>query len=371
MIKNKNRVFLLIASLLLSSAVAKADVLTGYVTGVVDGNVVTIRFKDGSQHLVRLKGVAAPDVHDCSGAAARAWLSGLILDKKVTLETGGSDDHQLTLAKLLLGDKDINLEIIRNGFARYDSDQERYLTASEIKAYRDAEAEANRTGTGVKVATAATSLCSGNDPQESRPQPFMPLAPPSGSVNINGKVVQVSEGNSIDIMGDDSSRHAVCVNNLEAPEIGQPYAEAATQHLKDLLLGKNVKVIFRGFYEDDTDCVIGDVYLGSLNITLQMVRDGVSWSNKSYFYPEGYYVYEQSEQAARAERRGIWQDSSPTPPWVYRDQHSPDEGDMAFGTGYGNSHPRNADGRVHVRGYNRMDGTYVHSYTRSYPTRRH
>jgi endonuclease YncB( thermonuclease family) len=371
LINNTRRVFLLTAFLILSPALTRADVLSASVTGVVDGNVVTVRLKDGSQHPVRLKGVAAPDLRECFGSKTRSWLNELILDKKITLETSGQDEHQLTLATILLGGKNINLEIIRDGFARYYNEHERFLSEKERRDYQSAEAEARRSGIGLWASGAAGPPCESTDSPEPGLQMFGMSHTAGRSVNFIGRVVQVSEGNSIDVMTDGSSRRAVCVNNLEAPEIGQPYAAAATQHLKDLLLGKDVTVFFRGFYEEDTDCVIGDVYLGPVNVTLQMVRDGVSWSNKSYSYPEGYYVYEQAERAARNELRGIWRDTSPTPPWVYRDQHPPDTGDSASSeTGYGSSRPRNADGRVHVRAYTRRDGTYVHSYTRSYPTRR-
>ena len=52
-----------------------------------------------------------------------------------------------------------------------------------------------------------------------------------------------------------------------------------------------------------------------------MIRDGVAWFDRSYETNLGALerqLYAESEQAARSERRGIWQETSPTPPWEWR-----------------------------------------------------
>jgi endonuclease YncB( thermonuclease family) len=370
-IKTKRRAYLSIAFILLSPVLTRADALIGTVTGVVDGNTVTVRFGKGQQQLVGLLGVAAPGLGDCFGPASRSWLSDLTLGKKVRLEPADSGGQQRMLVRLLLADKDINVELIRRGFARYNKDHKLLLGESERQTYQSAETQARSTGIGLWSAPPPESACAVPNRQADELQPVEPSGS-SGGVKFHGRVTETYSGNGIAVMTGDRARRAVCISYLETPESGQPYAEVAAQHLKDLLLGKDVTVLFRGFYEEDADCVIGDVYLGGVNITLQMVRDGVAWSNKGFTYPEGYYVYEQAEQAARSERRGLWQDPSPTPPWTYRAQHPSDGGSPpGGGFGYGDSGGRNADGRVHVRGYYRRNGTYVQSHTRSYPTRRH
>ena len=372
MIKIKRRAYLLIAFILLSPVLTRADALTGTVSGVVDGNTVTVRLGKGQQQLVSLIGVAAPELDDCFGPASRSWLSDLTLGRKVRLEPANPGGQQRILVRLFLADKDVSLEIIRHAFARYNKEHELLLGEKERQTYQSAEAQARGRGIGLWSAPLLEPACV--SPNQ-RADEFQPVGPSQGfprGVKFYGRVTETYGGNGIAVMTADRARRAVCINYLETPESGQPYAEAAAQHLKDLLLGKDVTVLFRGFSEEDIDCVIGDVYLGGVNITLQMIRDGVAWSNKSYAYPEGYYVYEQAEQAARGERRGLWQDPSPTPPWAYRAQHpSGGGGSSGGGAGYGNSGARNADGRVHVRGYSRRDGTYVQPHTRSYPTRRH
>jgi micrococcal nuclease len=307
MIKTKRRAYLLIAFILLSSVLTRADALTGTVTGVVDGNTVTVRLGKGQQQLLGLIGVAAPNLGDCFGPASRSWLSDLTLGRKVRLEPANSGGRQRMLVKLLLADRDINLEIIKHGFARYNKEHESLLGEKERQAYQAAEAQARSTWIGLWSTPTPESACVDSNQQADALQPVGPSPGSPWGVKFYGQVTETYGGNGIAVMTDDRARRAVCINYLESPETGQPYAEVAAQHLKDLLLGKEVTVLFRGFYED-ADCVIGDVYLDGVNVTLQMVRDGVAWSNKSYAYLEGYYVYEQAELAARGERRGLWKD---------------------------------------------------------------
>jgi hypothetical protein len=63
------------------------------------------------------------------------------------------------------------------------------------------------------------------------------------------------------------------------------------------------------------------VLLDEKDISAQMIRDGVAWYDKSdasnITEPER-QVYEASQQAARSEHRGLWQDESPMSPWDFR-----------------------------------------------------
>jgi len=66
--------------------------------------------------------------------------------------------------------------------------------------------------------------------------------------------------------------------------------------------------------------VAGRVLLNGTDIGAQMIRDGAAWfdpNNLSRLSQTDREVYEQSEQAARSERRGLWQAENPTAPWEF------------------------------------------------------
>ncbi len=62
--------------------------------------------------------------------------------------------------------------------------------------------------------------------------------------------------------------------------------------------------------------VIGTVYLsGNVDVSAQMVREGMAWVYRQYAKDRGLY---ELERQAQASRRGLWVDPEPVPPWEYR-----------------------------------------------------
>jgi hypothetical protein len=102
------------------------------------------------------------------------------------------------------------------------------------------------------------------------------------------------------------------------PESGQAFSEAARDHLKALVLDKAVFV-------DYTHLVSGyleaKVLLNGIDIGSQMLRDGVAWYDRTSSYElseSDRDLYAQCEQAARNEKRGLWQDPAAVAPWEFR-----------------------------------------------------
>jgi len=66
--------------------------------------------------------------------------------------------------------------------------------------------------------------------------------------------------------------------------------------------------------------LIGRVLLKDNDICAQMIRDGAAWFdhfNKNLLTELQREVYSKSEEAARGERRGLWQAESPVAPWEF------------------------------------------------------
>jgi micrococcal nuclease len=141
---------------------------------------------------------------------------------------------------------------------------------------------------------------------------------PATATELQCKVVEINSGDTISVVNG-SGPMKVRLKAIAAPEMEQPWGDVARQHLSDLVLGKTVMVRLTGLSVDRN--IVGMVYLNKADIGQQMIRDGVAWydqSNDSGLDQLERQLYVESEQAARSERRGLWQADSPIPPWEYR-----------------------------------------------------
>jgi endonuclease YncB( thermonuclease family) len=132
------------------------------------------------------------------------------------------------------------------------------------------------------------------------------------------RVVEVQDGKTL-VAENTGRRIKIVLKGAEAPELDQPVGDVARQHLADLILGKQVSVEFTGMAYGDH--FVARLFSEDRDISLQMIRDGVAWFDRAYendMSEEERRLYAESEQAARNERRGIWQEAQPTPPWEWR-----------------------------------------------------
>jgi micrococcal nuclease len=140
----------------------------------------------------------------------------------------------------------------------------------------------------------------------------------SGSAaSLQGKVTEVADGDSFTIV---SQKLPVKIRliAIAVPASEQSYASAARQHLTELILNKYVVVRYSAL---QGGFLIGQVLLGDMDVGAQMIRDGVAWYNKTdeRLLSDGErQVYSQSQDLARSERRGLWQDESPVAPWDFQ-----------------------------------------------------
>lgn len=101
----------------LANAAAQSEsVLPGVVVGVIDGDTVDVRIESGMIR-VRLHGVDAPERDQPQGAAAKAALSALVFSKAVDVEPVEQDRYDRLVARLWLGDLDVNAALVKQGAA--------------------------------------------------------------------------------------------------------------------------------------------------------------------------------------------------------------------------------------------------------------
>lgn len=146
---------------------------------------------------------------------------------------------------------------------------------------------------------------------------------PASANTLQGLVREVHDGKSITVENT-GRRIKVILKGMDAPEQDQPYADVALKHLLGLVMNRPVAIELTGLGAGST--LIGKVICEERDIALQMIRDGVAWFDRSYengLSEADRRLYAASEQAARNEHRGIWQDPSPIPPWEWRQAKAP------------------------------------------------
>jgi endonuclease YncB( thermonuclease family) len=135
--------------------------------------------------------------------------------------------------------------------------------------------------------------------------------------SLFGKVVEVSSGDVITIFNLNRPVR-VRLLGVDAPEMGQVFGDVAQKHLADLVYDKSVLVEYAGISGDHS--LNGRVLLDGADVGAQMIRDGAAWvdpSNQHRLSTTDREVYQQSELAARNERRGLWQQENPLAPWEF------------------------------------------------------
>lgn len=137
------------------------------------------------------------------------------------------------------------------------------------------------------------------------------------AASLYGKVIEVNSGDVFTIVNLNRPVR-VKLLGVDAPAMNQAFGDVAKKHLSDLVFDKGVLVNYSGISSDST--ITGRVLLNDADVGAQMIRDGAAWFNPNTsdrLTAMDRDVYQQSEQAARSERRGLWQEANPIAPWEF------------------------------------------------------
>ena len=133
-----------------------------------------------------------------------------------------------------------------------------------------------------------------------------------GAEPFSGRVVGVADGDTLTVLSG-HTQHKVRLAEIDAPEKRQAFGERARQSLAALCFGQQVEVS-RGktdFYRR----TVARVRCQGVDASLHQVQQGLAWAYTQYLTdPE----ISTAERIARESGLGLWTDTEPTPPWLYR-----------------------------------------------------
>src|SRR5262245_53932992 len=129
---------------------------------------------------------------------------------------------------------------------------------------------------------------------------------------VEGRVVGISDGDTITVLDDSKSQHKCRIAGIDAPEKGQAFGERSGQNLADITHGKDARL----------ECYKIDRFGREVcKVWVQALSVGLAWWFRRYSNeqsPEERGRYSSEEEEARSRKRGLWADDRRVPPWEWR-----------------------------------------------------
>lgn len=144
-----------------------------------------------------------------------------------------------------------------------------------------------------------------------------PLA--AATRSVEGVVTRVGDGDSVWLAPEGGGAPLeVRLQDIDAPEICQPWGTEARAALEEKLMKKNVRAEVSAL--DTHGRTLATLYLDELNVNQWLVKEGHAWSNR-YRHDRGRYVAE--ERMAKALGRGFNAAGGAVMPRDFRRDHGP------------------------------------------------
>jgi len=134
---------------------------------------------------------------------------------------------------------------------------------------------------------------------------------------ITGKVVSVIDGNTVEFQTADNEIFRLVLSGIDAPELKQEFGEEARKFLDKLVTGEAATVVIEG--KDRLGNRVGSLlYRKDKDPRHELLERGLAWTAEKNPKPE----FETLKEAAKSREKGLWEQSNPTPPWIFRRQQS-------------------------------------------------
>jgi len=129
------------------------------------------------------------------------------------------------------------------------------------------------------------------------------------------RVVGVVDGDTIKVILDGTEAN-IRLHGIDAPESGQAYGQAATKVMREITTGRpiSIKVLDRDRYGRP----VALVYADGVSAQEVMLELGYAWVYTKYCAQSYCSQWAQLQERARQQRKGLWRDQYPQPPWEWR-----------------------------------------------------
>jgi len=132
-----------------------------------------------------------------------------------------------------------------------------------------------------------------------------------------GKVVNVTDGNTIELLTDENESYKIQLAGVDCPEPEQPFGPEAKHLLEKSIRGKKVEAhVERKDRWGIRQAVV--IPNDGNDPRLKLLAEGLAWTSEKNAVPE----LESIRIDAKAHGKGLWKEKDPTPPWTFRRQQT-------------------------------------------------
>ena len=142
-----------------------------------------------------------------------------------------------------------------------------------------------------------------------------------------GKVVGVTDGDTIKVLKD-GTQVTITLSSIDCPEKGQPWSKRAKQFTSYMVFQKIVLVL--PVDEDRYGRIVAWVFFEEINLNKALLRAGLAWHYHQYSNDS---LLTALEMEARVAKKGLWSQSFPVPPWVWRKMKKAEKTKFEFSGG--------------------------------------
>ena len=135
----------------------------------------------------------------------------------------------------------------------------------------------------------------------------------NAQVDITGKVVAITDGDTFKLLTQDSTLIRVRVANIDCPERKQPFSKRAKQFTSDAIFENQVelKIIKKDRYGRS----IANVFYDDKDLSRELLKAGLAWHFVKYSDDE---TLQPLEDKAKKDKVGLWVDPKAIAPWEWR-----------------------------------------------------
>lgn len=129
------------------------------------------------------------------------------------------------------------------------------------------------------------------------------------------RVIVVIDGDTV-VIRRSSGLVKIRLAEIDAPEIAQAFGETSKYSLSGMVLRKQVKIVSQAI--DQYGRMVAHLSVDGLDVNAEQIRRGMAWEYSSYHSDKALIALQDE---ARRASRGLWAQSDPMPPWVWRKLH--------------------------------------------------